>query len=205
MARTPETEAEMTADSLLSSHRAGQLLQVNPSSINKWVEQGRIPAFRTPGGHRRIRALDLVAFLREHEMPVPAPLEGIGVRRLLWVDDDETLLKSVRRHLSKLGDQVLAEYASNGIDAMVKVGAFRPNVIVLDIVMPELDGIEVCERLKASPDTRDIDIIIVSGQTTGDAAERAMKAGARVVFNKPVKMADVLAELSIRPATASGR
>jgi len=110
----------------------------------------------------------------------------------------------VRRHLSKLGEQVNAEYASNGIDALVKVGSFQPDAIILDIVMPELDGVEVCERLKASPDTRDIDIIIVSGQTDGEATERAMKAGARVVFNKPVKIADVLDELSIRTVATAG-
>ena len=61
-------------DKLLTSHQVGELLQVNPSSINKWVNDGRIQAFRTPGGHRRIRVADLVAFLEKHKMPVPRTL-----------------------------------------------------------------------------------------------------------------------------------
>ena len=54
------TEQKIDADRLLTSHEVGALLQVNPSSINKWVNEGRLAAFRTPGGHRRIRAGDLV-------------------------------------------------------------------------------------------------------------------------------------------------
>src|SRR5260370_5844825 len=69
------------ADSLLTSHEVGDLLQVNPSSINKWVNEGRITAFRTPGGHRRIRASDLVRFLDGHKMPIPKMLAGVSKRR----------------------------------------------------------------------------------------------------------------------------
>lgn len=64
-------------ETYLTSHEAGAMLQSNPSSINKWVKEGKIPAHTTPGGHRRIKAGDLVAFLNEFEMPVPAQLEGV--------------------------------------------------------------------------------------------------------------------------------
>ena len=70
----------------LTSHEVGALLQTNPSSINKWVEEGRIEAYRTPGGHRRIRVDHLVAFLTEYKMPIPdklkfeTPQPVVGVR-----------------------------------------------------------------------------------------------------------------------------
>ena len=66
-------------ETLLTSHEAGKLIQFNPTSVNKWIEEDRIPAFRTPGGHRRIKASDLVAFLDEHKMPVPEKLFGAKV------------------------------------------------------------------------------------------------------------------------------
>jgi excisionase family DNA binding protein len=68
---------EIIASTYLTSHQAADLIQVNPSSVNKWVKEGRIPAYRTPGGHRRIQAADLVAFLTEYAMPVPVPLAGV--------------------------------------------------------------------------------------------------------------------------------
>lgn len=67
----------MTADTLLTSHDAAKMIQVNPSSINKWIKEGRILAFTTPGGHRRLRAGDFVAFLDRHEMPVPVALAEV--------------------------------------------------------------------------------------------------------------------------------
>ena len=86
---TTTVKAENIApESLLTSYQVGSLLQVNPSSVNKWVKDGRIPAFRTPGGHRRIRAADLVLFLQEHSMPVPKILNNAAKKRLLIVDDD---------------------------------------------------------------------------------------------------------------------
>jgi excisionase family DNA binding protein len=65
----------ITTDTTLTSHEAAALLQVNPSSIVKWIKDGRLHAYRTPGGHRRIRAADLVTFLIKHQMPVPRELE----------------------------------------------------------------------------------------------------------------------------------
>jgi len=73
-------ENAITADTHLTSHEVGKMLQCNPSSINKWVKEGRIEAFRTPGGHRRIRAGDVIAFLKAHKMPIPSALKDIEVQ-----------------------------------------------------------------------------------------------------------------------------
>lgn len=73
MARnTPE---KIEPDTYLSSHEVGEMLQCNPSSVNKWVKEGKIVAHRTPGGHRRMRAADVIAFLREFKMPIPKALD----------------------------------------------------------------------------------------------------------------------------------
>src|ERR1700739_1873681 len=85
---------------LLTSSEVGALLQVNPSSVKKWVNDGRIAAFRTPGGHRRIRVADLLDFLNRHSMPIPRELAGAATRRrVLIVDDDLITLRALERRL----------------------------------------------------------------------------------------------------------
>jgi len=70
---------KIVAETYLTTHQAAEFIQANPSSINKWVKEGRITCYRTPGGHRRIQACNFVAFLTAHEMPVPAVLAEISV------------------------------------------------------------------------------------------------------------------------------
>lgn len=67
----------ITAETYLTTHQAAGFIQMNPSSVNKWVKEGRIECYRTPGGHRRILAGDLVSFLTEYKMPVPKMLADV--------------------------------------------------------------------------------------------------------------------------------
>ncbi len=186
---------EISPDSLLTSYEVGSLLQVNPSSINKWVKDGRIPAFRTPGGHRRIRASDLVSFLTTHKMPIPRTLAGAAKRRLLIVDDDPKQLEAMRRLLKAQSDRVEVVLVDNGVDALVQIGALKPHVAVLDVFMPLVDGLEVCRRLKANPETAAIRIIVASGQMTPEVEKKAREAGADVCLAKPVNIDALLAEV----------
>ena len=184
-------------DKLLTSHQVGELLQVNPSSINKWVNDGRIQAFRTPGGHRRIRVGDLVAFLDKHKMPVPRSLSSMSRRRMLVVDDNQKHLDALKRRLKSHADRVELAAAANGIDALVQVGAFKPHLVVLDVYMGEIDGLEVCRRLKSNADTRNIDVIITSGQLTPAVEEEAARAGAVRCLQKPLDLGLILEHLGI--------
>ena len=143
-----DPDEKLSPDSLLTSYQVGTILQVNPSSVNKWVKDGRIAAFRTPGGHRRIRAADVVAFLREHDMPIPKNLEDAARRRILWVDDESNELRAIARLFQEHEKLYELKTIENGIDALVAIGSYRPHLVVLDVRMPEVDGIEVCRRLK---------------------------------------------------------
>lgn len=184
-------------DTLLTSHQVGSLLQVNPSSINKWVKEGRLPAFRTPGGHRRIRAGDVVTFLHKHQIPVPGTLSSAARRRLLVIDDDAKQLQSVQRMLKQYSNQVELTTVDNGIEALVLIGSLKPHLVVLDVYMPGLDGLEVCRRLKSRIDTSSIRIVIASGQMTPDLERRARNAGAARCLPKPVSADLIMQELGV--------
>ncbi len=190
----PET---ITPDQLLTSTQVGNLLQVNPSSVKKWVNDGHIVAFRTPGGHRRIRAADLVVFLDHHKIPVPRLLSNAARRRVIAVDDDTIQLKALGRAFKRYSDKVELTMVENGIDALVEIGMSRPHALLIDVYMPGIDGIEVCRRLKSNPATKDIAVIITSGRMTGELEQSARAAGARRVLRKPVDVATVLEELGL--------
>lgn len=190
----PET---ITPDQLLTSTQVGNLLQVNPSSVKKWVNDGHIVAFRTPGGHRRIRAADLVVFLDHHKIPVPRLLSNAARRRVIAVDDDTIQLKALGRAFKRYADKVELTMVENGIDALVEIGMSRPHALLIDVYMPGIDGIEVCRRLKSNPATKDIAVIITSGRMTGELEQSARAAGARRVLRKPVDVATVLEELGL--------
>lgn len=199
---TPKAQ-EIRADSLLTSYQVGALLQVNPSSVNKWVKDGRIPAFRTPGGHRRIRAGDLVAFLNEHKMPIPTSLAQASRRRLLIVDDDQKQLDSLQRLLKPYADRMDVLFVNNGVDALVQVGSFKPHLVVLDVFMPNIDGLEVCRRLKAGGETQGIQVMVATGELTPDVEKKAADAGAKRCLHKPIDLNVVLGELGIPQQAAS--
>jgi excisionase family DNA binding protein len=213
-AQNPESEeieetvqsGVLSPESLLTSYEAGALLQVNPSSINNWVRAGRIPAFRTPGGHLRIRARDLVQFLCVHKMPIPTNLEAAGRQRILITDDDPKQLASLRRVLKPHSDRLEVAFAENGVDALVQIGSFRPHLVVLDVYMPELDGLTVCRRLKKSGATKEIDLILMTGRLTPELERRAHEAGVRCCIQKPIKLDVLLREAGLgETATKKGK
>jgi excisionase family DNA binding protein len=171
---------------VLTSREVGDLLQANASSVKKWIDDGHLSAHRTPGGHRRIRASDLVHFMDAHAIPIPDELQGAGRRRLLVVDDDPGQLRAIARSLKRYEDAIDVVATSNGIDALVLVGSFRPHVVLLDVYMPGLDGLEVCRRLTKRPETHNIQVILVSGGFTAVLEKKALEAGAARCLKKPL-------------------
>jgi excisionase family DNA binding protein len=186
------------ADRLLTSHQVGALLQVNPSSVKKWVDEGRIAAFRTPGGHRRIRVADLLDFMHQRAIPIPPSLAAASRRRLLVFDGDVVHLRALERRLKPYRARLQVELTENGIDALVMVGSFKPDLFVLDVYMPDIDGIEVCRRLKLKSETKRIGVIVASAHLSKGVKENALAAGALLCVTKPIDPELLLEQLGLQ-------
>ncbi len=182
---------------LLTSSEVGVLLQVNPSSVKKWVNAGFLSAFRTPGGHRRIRAADLVDFLGRHHMPVPLALRAAPRRRVVVVDDDRAQLRALHRRLRRWSDVVALELVDDPLDALVRIGAIRPHVVVVDLILQGPSGLELCRALRKNPDTRVATVIAVSGHMTEALAADARAAGAHHAVPKPIDLSFLLNAIGI--------
>ena len=191
-----DTTAEIrAADRYFTSHQVGDILQVNPSSVVKWINDGILSAFRTPGGHRRISASELVRFARHHGMPIPEELKELAVSKVLVADDESRFLSALQRALKPYENEIALQTVENGIDALVLTGSLKPDILILDIRMPGIDGFQVLERIKSYPDTQHTVVIAVSGQMDDATAERCKKLGAFMCLAKPVKVPELLETL----------
>jgi excisionase family DNA binding protein len=190
---------------LFTSHEVATLVQVSPSSVLKWIADGKLRAFRTPGGHRRVASDELIEFLRTHQLPVPRELEAERVR-ILVIDDEAPYLRALGSLLQRADSRVEVSLAESPLDGLLKVGVVRPEVVLLDTYMPGMDGLEVCQRLKASPETAHIAVLAMSGRPSAKVEEDFLKAGAAAFLPKPVHAAHVLSKLEelglVKPKTA---
>jgi excisionase family DNA binding protein len=134
-------------DPLYTTHDISRLLQVDPSTVSKWIDRGILLAYRTPGGHRRVRGADLRTFLIAHQMPLPDELGSPAVR-LLVVDGEKQELETLRRALRSRAPQLELTTTSSGVEALLLVSELKPHGMLLDLNLPDMDGLEICRRIR---------------------------------------------------------
>jgi excisionase family DNA binding protein len=173
-----------------STHDVAKICCVTPTTVIRWIEDGLIPAFKTVGGHRRVRREDLEKVCRDRGIPFNVPT-GTEVGRILVVDDEPVVLDLVRDVVKELSHKFEVEVAKDAFDAGRLVVAFRPQLIFLDLMMPGVDGFEVCARLKKDPATTHTEIIAITGYYTEANMERILSAGAAACLKKPLDVLEV--------------
>ena len=174
----PGRRAPATEPDWLTLGQAAKYLGVAQSTIRKWSDQGRVPAFYTPGGHRRYRRADLDRFL---ESSGPGAREQVGPS-VLVVDDDDRMREFMRASLELEGYAVLeAGNAEEGFAALD--GEQPPQLILLDVMMPGTDGWEMLQRIQERHGA--IPVIMFSGQVDEATAGEAARRGADDFVGKP--------------------
>ena len=176
--RVPSSEPDW-----LTLGQAAKFLGVAQSTIRKWSDQGRVPAFYTPGGHRRYRRRDLELFLDR---------SGPGGRTsgplVLVVDDDPRLREFVRVNLELEGYAV--REAGSAEEALEVLEDQAPELVLLDVVMPGIDGWQMLQRMQERHGS--IPVIMFSGKVDGEAAGVAEERGARGFVGKPFDPAQLI-------------
>jgi excisionase family DNA binding protein len=178
----------MREKSVFTTFEAAKLCHVSPLSIINWVNAGRLPAFRTPGGHRRIRRDDLGRFMRDNGIPIPEELrDGSGRPRVLVVDDESAIRDVIAESLASRPNPYEVSTAADGFEAGRLVATFRPDVVLLDLRMPGLDGFQVCRTIKGDPDTASTIVIAMTGYHTPETEARILESGAVRCLAKPIE------------------
>ncbi len=175
---------------VLTTKDAARLCKVALSTVVYWFDKGLIKGYKTPGGHRRIFLKDLHEFMRVHGIPITGRLPGEKYR-ILVVDDQPEAAEFFQRTLETLGDEVEVAVATNGFQAGRLLATFQPNLVFLDIVMPTLDGFEVCRLIQEEDHFQDVEIIAITGHGTPQNVQKILEAGASMVLTKPVRVEDI--------------
>ncbi len=178
----------MSAKEVFTTFEAAKLCHVSPLSIINWVNAGRLYAFRTPGGHRRIRREDLVVFMRDNGLPIPDELsQDSGKRKVLVVDDEASIRDVLAEHLANRTTPYEVQTAADGFEAGRTVANFHPDVVLLDLRMPGLDGFQICRTIKADPATSNTTVIAMTGYFSPETEARILECGALRCFAKPIE------------------
>ena len=175
-------------DEIFSIPQAAKRCAISRWTLIKCVNSGELKASRTPGGHYRILKEDLEDFIIKKKM-YPLVRNRSSNKRILIVDDDLQVQKLLIAILSS--KKYETETASSGFEAGAKVVKFKPGLIILDLIMPEMSGFEVCRQIKIGQETSHIKILALSGYGSKENRERIMEVGADDYMAKPV-MRDVL-------------
>ena len=186
MARDQSRRAPGSDPDWLTLGQAAKYLGVAQSTIRKWSDDGRVPAFYTPGGHRRYRRRDLDAFL-ERSGPGPAQAGPL----VLIVDDDDRLREYVRVNLEMEGYSV--REASSAEEGLGVLDEASPDLILLDVMMPGMDGWEMLRRVQERHGVGTIPVIMFSGKVDEESMREATARGAQGFLGKgfdPTQLVD---------------
>jgi excisionase family DNA binding protein len=166
----------------LTLGQAAKYIGVAQSTIRKWSDQGRVPAFYTPGGHRRYRRGDLDTFLERSGPNSGGSGSGSGPTVLI-VDDDPKLREYVRVNLEMEGYSV--KEAGSAEEGLSVLDESTPDLVLLDVMMPEVDGWEMLRRVQERHGVGAIPVIMFSGKVDEKAAAEATSRGAQGFIGKP--------------------
>jgi excisionase family DNA binding protein len=183
-------------DDTLTVYKASQVCKVSSKSIINWIEAGHIKAYKTVGGHRRIKREDLETFMRRQGIPVPSQDSATANKRILVVDDDPIIVETIVQALEEDEFDYEVISAADGFEAGLQVNHFKPDLLILDIMMPDIKGNEVCRKIKSNPDTRNTKIIVLSAYLDEDKFKEMKAYGADMCFSKPLPLPQLKEEVA---------
>lgn len=167
----------------LTTGDIAKMCDVNLRTVIRWIDRGALKGFKLPGrGNNRVRVEDFVQFLHEHNMPVPPDLAAENNKRILIIDDEAAVARSIARILRAEGYET--ETALDGFQGGSQMIKYQPALVTLDLRMPGVSGYDVLKFIRSTPETEHIKVIVISALDQL-SLQRARDEGADAVLSKP--------------------
>jgi two-component system, OmpR family, response regulator RpaA len=175
---------------VFTTGEAAKVCKVSQQTIIRCFDSGQLKGFRVPGSRfRRIPRDALYRFMKENGIPTDA-LES-GRRRILIVDDDQGVVDLISEVLA--GDSRFeTKVVNNGFGAGMLAKEYHPDLIILDVMLPDVNGQQVCELIRRDPTMADIKIICISGMIEEDKIEELREAGSDDFLHKPLDIDELM-------------
>ena len=163
---------------------------VTNDGVLKWIKSSKLRAFSTPGGHYRISAEDFRTFLERFDMPVDESFfrGSRKERTVLVVDDERDIRDIVRRLLEELDVDLKIEEARDGYEAGIKIGNLQPDLVIMDLMMPKVDGFQLCRSIRENGETRGVKVLAITAFPEQDNVKKMYDAGADLCLIKPLQL-----------------
>lgn len=189
----PRRKNQFEGPTYYTTYQVAKFLGVSLPTVVNWVNAGLLTAHRTPGGHRRIARNDVIAFARENNYPLSREfLEAVlGRKKILIVDDEHDFSDMVKDYLSLKGGFEV-EVADSGFQAGYIVARQKPDMILMDIMMPYMDGFQVLRMMRDDPETRHIPVIACTAYRDPSIDARIKDEKFDGFVEKPLKLEGLL-------------
>ncbi len=187
---------DLLKKSWLTPNDVAKLMMVSPTTVRQWAQSGKLKAQITPGGHRRFLPRDIELFARERGVSLH---RGSSSRqlRILIVDDDQQFGGFLKAALEEAEAPPEVLSAASGFEAGQMIESFRPDIVLLDLMMPDVNGFQVCRQLKSDPRLKSVRVIAMTGYYAEENVEQILEAGAEACLAKPILVEDLYAAIGM--------
>lgn len=172
-----------------TTREAAKRLNVALSTVQTWVENGHLDAFKTPGGHRKVLVSSVDKLLATGM--AKRAVDQIKPFRVLVVEDEAALRELYAAHLATWKLPIELTLADNGYSALLKVAATQPNLLIADLSMPEMDGFRMIQAIREEVKTARLPIIAVTGLSPEDIRDRGGLPEDVAILPKPIPFSDL--------------
>ncbi|MEO8502548.1 MAG: response regulator [Acidobacteriota bacterium] len=170
-------------DRLYTTNQLAKLFGVVPTTVIDWVERGKLEAFKTLGGHRRITHSAVLRFLERNKLNAP-PAFAARQARIVLLDGDPESLRALGEILARGMADATLYLEPHPVDALLRIGADAPHVVVFDVLMPGMDGVDFCRRLRTKSPSNQLKLLALSADISDAAEARVLEAGADTFLGK---------------------
>jgi len=183
-------------EDILTVFQASKYCNVSPKTIINWIDAGHIEAYKTVGGHRRIKQSDLERFMKKQGIPIQKKEQMEERKRILIVDDDPIIVETLVQALEEDIHDYEVISAADGFEAGLQVNHFKPHLLILDIMMPDIKGYDVCKKIKSTEETNNTKIIVLSAYLDEEKFKKMKEYGADLCFSKPLPLPQLKEEVA---------